>query len=112
MKNLQWTYNDWNGQYFYSINDEGSCIQIGSAIAGVAGRCGDSVAYKIRRSELDRLSSYYIEAGLMNPKEAEEVFTEAGKRLARRQSIVGNNQYEFRVVHGKISTAPDDEIPF
>lgn len=62
--------------------------------------------------------SYYVETGLMVP-EGEQPFTDAGKRLARRQRIAGAGQGAFEVVkgevgyqHGASSSNADDEIPF
>lgn len=118
--NLQWSTNDWNGEYAYYINDDESCIEIGSAIAGVAESVDTSTAFKISKSTLNRLMSYYIEVGLMNAVGAEQAFTETAQRVARRHSIAGGNPFAFIVVRGKITStshsAPrsdsSDEIPF
>ncbi|MBT0779349.1 DUF4062 domain-containing protein [Paracoccus sp. pheM1] len=118
--NLQWSTSDWNNEYAYYIKDDESCVEIGSAIAGVAEAVDTSRAYKISKSTLDRLMSYYIEAGLMNAVGAEQAFTETAQRVARRHSIAGASPSAFKVISGKITltspTAPrtdlSDEIPF
>lgn len=118
--NLKWNTIDWNNEYSYYIDADESCIQIGSAIAGIAESLDPLMAFKINKSTLDRLMSYYIEAGLMNATEAEKAFTEMAQRVARRHSIAGGHEPAFRVTSGKISvTSPStvredysDEIPF
>lgn len=118
--NLQWSTSDWNNEYAYYVNEDESCVEIGSAIAGLASSVDTSKAFKISKSTLDRLMSYYIEAGLMNAVGAERAFTETAQRVARRHSIAGSSLSAFKVVDGKITvtspTAPkadlDDEIPF
>lgn len=118
--NLQWSTSDWNNEYVYYIKDDESCIEIGSAIAGVAEPVDTSKAFKISKSTLDRLISYYIETGLMNEAGAEHAFTKTAQRVARRHSIAGGSPSSFKVVSGEITltspTAPmsdmSDEIPF
>lgn len=119
--NLKWGTNDWNGDYSYYIDDEESCVEIGSAIAGEAEPADTARCFKISKATLTRLSSYYIEAGLMyTPGTAREAFTDTANRVARRQNIVGQSA-GFMVTKGKITiTSPtaspradlDDEIPF
>jgi hypothetical protein len=112
--------SDWNNEYSYYISEEESCVEIGSAIAGEAESIDTTKAFKISKSTLLRLMSYYVEAGLMNSAGAEKPFTELAERVARRHSIVGGNLFAFKVISGKIKlaspTAPradlDDEIPF
>ncbi|MFD1882922.1 DUF4062 domain-containing protein [Paracoccus pacificus] len=118
--NLQWRTSDWNGEYTYYIEGDESCVEIGSAIAGVVGSIDTSKAFKISKSTLDRLVSYYIEAGLMNALGAEQAFTEAAQRVARRYSIADGGLSAFKVTRGEIKlNFPttlgkdfDDEIPF
>jgi hypothetical protein len=118
--NLQWSTSDWSNEYAYYVKDDESCVEIGSAIAGEAVSIDTSKAFKISKSTLNRLMSYYIEAGLMNAIGAERAFTETAQRVARRHSIAGGNPLAFKVTSGKITltspTAPkadlDDEIPF
>lgn len=118
--NLQWGTNDWNNEYAYYIKDEESCVEVGSAIAGVAESVDTSKAFKISKSTLDRLMSYYIEVGLMNAMGAEQAFTDAAQRVARRHMIAGERPSAFKVISGKITPASpsapgsdlDDEIPF
>jgi len=118
--NLQWRTNDWNNEYAYFIKDDDSCVEIGSAIAGVAESIDSSKAFKISKMTLDRLVSYYVEVGLMNAAGADQPFTETAQRVARRHSIAGGSAVAFKVIRGKIKmTSPmppasdfGDEIPF
>ena len=117
--NLQWSTSDWNNEYAYHIRDDESRVEIGSAIAGVVESVDTSKAFKISRATLDRLMSYYIEAGLMNGVGAEQAFTETAQRVARRHSIAGGSSSAFKVIKGKVTlTSPasrsdlSDEIPF
>ncbi len=117
--NLNWGTRNWNEDYY--INEDESCVGIGSAFAGEASAIDTDKYFKITKGTLNRLSSYYIEAGLMNPPGADEAFTETANRVARRHSIAGKAS-AFKVVKGKITvtspTSPpygnnvDDEIPF
>lgn len=118
--NLQWSTSDWNDEYSYYIKDDESCVEIGSAIAGIVEPIDTSKAFKISKTTLNRLMSYYIEAGLMNPVGADQAFTETAQRIARRHNIAGSSLSAFKLTGGKItlttSTEPnsnyDDEIPF
>ena len=118
--NLEWHTNDYNNEFSYYINEENSCVEIGSAIASEVESIDATKAFKITKSTLMRLMSYYVEAGLMNSMGAEKAFTELAEKFARRHSIVGSNSFAFAVISGKIKlaspTAPradlDDEIPF
>lgn len=118
--NLKWSSGDWNNTGPYYINEYESCVEIGSAIAGEVEPLDSSNAFKISKATLDRLISYYVEAGLMNAVGAEDVFTETAQRVARRHSIVGGSQLAFKVTRGTITlTYPDaqkpnidEEIPF
>lgn len=118
--NLKWHMSDWNNEYTYYVQEDESCVAIGSAIACEAASVDTKDAFKISKSTLDRLKSYYIEAGLMNAEGAERAFTDTAQRVARRYIIAASKPREFGVVRGTISlsspTAPksdfDDEIPF
>lgn len=115
--NLKWRTNDWNGEYFYSVDDDDSCVAIGSALAGELASFDTSGEFKISKGTLDRLSSYYIEAGLMTTA-GENPFTEVAQKVARRYRINKVNSSVFALSKGelKIFTASsrdlDDEIPF
>jgi Domain of unknown function (DUF4062) len=119
-RNLQWSISDYNNEYSYYISHDESCIEIGSAIAGEASSVDTSKAFKIRKTTLDRLMSYYVEVGLMNQAGTEQPFTETAQRIARRQSIADLGRAAFEVINGGIkltaASAPrsemDDEIPF
>ena len=118
--NLKWSTSDWNNEYAYYINEDDSCLEIGSAIAGEVASIDTTKCFKISKTTLDRLSSYYIEAGLMNPIGSEQAFTETAQKVARRHSIAGGTLSKFKVTTGKITvswpnSAPvdtSDEIPF
>lgn len=119
--NLQWQSTDYSSDSFYMIDEEDSCVEIGSAIAGEAMPIDTAKCFKISKATLKRLSSYYIEAGLMNTPGAGLAFTDTANRVARRHNIAGQSA-AFEVVKGKITvtspTSPsfgnnsDDEIPF
>jgi hypothetical protein len=118
--NFKWSTNEWNGDYTYYINDDDSCVEIGSAIAGELVPLDTSKAYKISKSTLHRLMSYYIEAGLMNAVGAERAFTESAQKVARRHSIAGGSPIAFEVISGQIvltssavsGSKLSDDIPF
>jgi hypothetical protein len=111
--NLDVNINDWNGDYYFSIGYDNSCVAIGSAIAGELTSTDTSGLFKISRSSLDRLVAYYAEAGLMVAgNEGRSPFTEAAQRVARRHHIAGASP-SFVVVEGEVSVATySDEIPF
>jgi len=56
----------------------------------------------------------------MNPVGADEAFTEAAKKVARRHSIIGRTEANFSVINGKIEVTSassaradlEDDIPF
>jgi hypothetical protein len=79
--NLKWETSDYNSEYSYYIDEEKSCVSIGSAIAGETAAVDASHCFKISKSTLDRLSSYYIEAGLINPIGLDRAFTDLGSGL-------------------------------
>lgn len=117
--NLKWYSNDWNNEYEYRINDVESCIAIGSALAGEVSTVDTSGLFKISKGTLDRLSSYYIEAGLMTT-EGESPFTEIAQRVARRHRISGDASSGFLLSEGEVKVSSpnfgsrdlNDEIPF
>ncbi|MEP3785598.1 MULTISPECIES: DUF4062 domain-containing protein [Paracoccaceae] len=117
--NLKWGVNDWNDQYFYHVDDDESCIAIGSALAGEFSGIDTSGKFKISKTNLDRLMSYYIEVGLVTT-EGDEPFTPAAQKIARRHRIAGSSQASFTLISGKIevsgisssSNEMNDEIPF
>lgn len=118
--NLQWGMSDWNNEYSYYIKEDESCIEIGSALAGEVESVDTSKAFKISKSTLDRLVSYYIEVGLMNAAGADQAFTETAQRVARRHSIAGSSPFAFQLIGGEIksNSTPNsrledsDEVPF
>lgn len=108
--NLKWGTYDGIGEDFYYIDHEESCIELGSAIASLAGSLDASRAYKISKVTLNRLISYFTEVGLINTNGADQPFNAAAQRVARRHIIAGDDAHSFEVIAGRIST--DDEIPF
>jgi hypothetical protein len=116
--NLEVQMNDWNGEYYWHINHEDSCIGIGSALASELTWVDTMGLFKVSRGTLDRLVAYYTEAGLMVPtNEGQSPFAEAAHRIARRHHIAGEAP-SFTVVEGEVSvvTIPADDnyekIPF
>lgn len=117
--NLKWGVNDWNDQYYYNVDEDESCIAIGSALAGEVSGIDTSGKFKISKTNLDRLMSYYIEVGLVTT-EGDEPFTPAAQKIARRHRIAESSEASFSLISGKIEVSEiasnnrslDDEIPF
>ncbi|MCW8281557.1 DUF4062 domain-containing protein [Agrobacterium sp. InxBP2] len=123
--NLDVSTNDWNGEFYFSIDHDDSCIKIASAIAGELAPVDTTGCFKLTHSTLDRLISYYTEAGLMiaSGNEGQSPFTETAQRLARRHHIVGSGS-PFAIIEGEISVTTigfaggdfsrslDEDIPF
>lgn len=118
--NLEVKTNDWNGDYYWYIQHDGSCVGFASAIAGELTWIDTTNLFTISRGTLDRLIAYYTEAGLMvSTNIGESAFTEAAQRVARRHHVVGEAG-SFEVVDGEISVnvVPsfsadlDKDIPF
>lgn len=120
--NLDFSTDDWKGEFY--IDHDVSCVQIASAIAGELASIDATDCFKITRSTLDRLISYYTEAGLMIAgNEGQTPFTETAQRLARRHHVVGSAS-PFTIVEGEVTITAigtqdggfsrnlDDEIPF
>lgn len=116
--NLQWRQSDLNEDTLYSVDDDDSCVEIGSALAAEVSNQNTTKSFKISSNTLGKLTSYFIECGLMRPRDEQEPFTELAKKFARRQMISNNPSTEFEIVDGKVTvTTPkpiqtDDEIPF
>ncbi|WP_372071650.1 DUF4062 domain-containing protein [Tistrella mobilis] len=94
-KNLQWNVVESNKDRTYYVDEGRSCVEIGSAIADLVGPHETSGAFRISKLTLDRLMSYYIEAGLMNAPGAEYAFPEVAQKVARRQTIGSKIHAEF-----------------
>jgi hypothetical protein len=104
--------NDWNGDYYFNIDYDDSCVAIGAAIAGDLTATDTGGLFKISRSSLDRLVAYYTETGLMVAgNEGQSPFTEAAQRVARRHHIAGASS-SFSVVEGEVLVTFSDDIPF
>lgn len=115
--NLDWRTNDWNGEVFYRINEEMSCIKIGSFLASDVGNLDVGMSFMISNVMLETLKSYYIEAGFMRPEGAGEPFTEIGKKYARRQLVTAQKgDSAISLVSGQFvfakEDATDQDIPF
>lgn len=112
--NLRWRSDDYNGEVVYYVEEEDSCEAIGAAFASEFASFDTRSMFRIGKNTYDRLSSYYIEIGLM-VEEGEHPFTEAARRLARRYRINGGAKSGFTIVEGEVSkknSLEDDEIPF
>jgi hypothetical protein len=111
--NLDWSKNDYDDQYFYHINEDESCIQIGSAFATQLSDTEMDRTHRISKDTLERLISFYIEAGFMRAQGADEPFTETAKKFARRQRIHSDGTSNaFSLVSGDLSINDPNEIPF
>lgn len=123
--NLDVSTNDWNGDFYFNIDHDDSCVKIASAIAGELAPVDTNGCFRITRSTLDRLISYYTEAGLMiaSGNEGQTPFTETAQRLARRHHVVGSAS-PFTIIEGEVTVTTigstggnfardlGDDIPF
>ena len=118
--NLKWESNAWGGQTAYTVNEYDSRVAIGSGFAGELAPFDTSGLFQISKATFDRLTSYYIEVGLM-ATEGEQPFTEEAKRLVRRHHISNVAGRGFVVTAGEVNRVSvekpnrsdfDDEIPF
>ncbi|WP_297338714.1 DUF4062 domain-containing protein [Pseudophaeobacter sp.] len=116
--NLEWKQSDWNGDDFYYVDDDDSCVKIGSALAAEVSNKDTTNSFKISHNTLKKLTSYFIELGVMRPLGAEEPFTDLAKKYARRQMVTNNPSAGFTVIRGDVEVTKaeqrnlDDEIPF
>lgn len=116
---LKWRTNDWNGREQYYSEEDESRHAIGAAFASELATFNTQNLFTVSQNTFERLTSYYIETGLM-VADGEAPFTDPGKRLARRHRITGAGEGTFALVKGEmcsIHTTPaspnvDDEIPF
>lgn len=116
--NLEYDTSDWNGDYYFHVKHEESCVGIGSAIASEVTSLDTMGLFRISRLTLDRLLAYYTEAGLM-PQDnlGEKPWTEIAQRVARRHHIAGRES-AFAIVEGEVTvtTTPVsddyDKVPF
>lgn len=116
--NLQWRQSDWNDEYSYYLEDDDSCVKIGSALAAEVSNKDTTKSFKISSNTLEKLTSYFVECGFMRPPGEQEPFTELAKKFARRQRVTNNPSTGFEVVEGEVKVTKsepvnlDDEIPF
>ena len=97
------------GQDNFSINTDQSCIAIGSALAEEIEPLDARETFRISNSALNRLTSFYTEAGLIN-EGGPDPFTEFAPRYARRQYITLDKAVEFALVSGSLDVG--DDLPF
>jgi hypothetical protein len=116
--NLEWHQSDWNGDYSYYVDDDASCVKIGSALAAEISNKDTTNSFKISQNTLEKLTSYFIELAFMRLPGAEEPFTDLAKRFARRQMVTSNPSTGFEVIKDEVEVTTaekrnlDDEIPF
>lgn len=111
--NLDWSTSDYNDEYFYHVIEDKSCIQIGSAFATQLAGSEMNGTHRISKNTLERLISYYTEAGFMRQQGAGEPFTETAKKFARRQRIHSDGKSNaFSLIDGDLSINDPSEIPF
>lgn len=105
-------FSDWNNEYSFVVNDHESRLGLaGSILRSLKAEVLPTA--KIARADFERLTAYYVEAGLMSDGVGREPFTETGQRLARRVRI---NVLDFGkslvVTKGELPAPIEDEIPF
>lgn len=117
--NLQWSATDWGGETRFYVDMDKSFGAIGAGFAGELASFDTQNLFRISKSTYDRLSSYYVEVGLMET-EGESPFTDLAKKFARRQTVSGNPASFFTLIKGDVISKSDtqqksdldDEIPF
>lgn len=100
------SYND--GEYYFYVDERNSVDGIGCHIVSLM--LGEPVNdASISSADLKRLSSYFIELGVMREDGHDEILTASARKLARR-SLVAEPQVRsrFKVIEGTL----DDDIPF
>lgn len=116
--NFEWHQGDCDSEYSYYVNNDNSCIKIGSALAAEVSNKDTTKSFKISANILEKLKCYFIECGFMHPPGEQEPFTEFAKRFARRQLVSSNPHTDFKVIKGEVTvTMPkrvelDEDIPF
>ncbi|BCP51744.1 hypothetical protein K32_03610 [Kaistia sp. 32K] len=114
--NLAWGTHDYTGEYW--IDDEDSCVRIGSAIVQEVSDDDTTEFFRISKGTLQKLLGYYIEAGLMAPDGEKSPFTEIAKKIARRHQFAEQEVPNFILRRGLTAISPpaepdlDEEIPF
>ncbi|EPX76897.1 DUF4062 domain-containing protein [Litoreibacter arenae] len=114
--NLKWRSDEYNGDDFYWVDVEDTLTAIGSALVQEVSDQDCTGAFKISKGTYDKLSAFYIEAGLMNT-EGVEPFTQLAQRLARRHLLTDPEKPPFILSRGRttiasVTSSVDDEIPF
>ncbi|MCD4512196.1 DUF4062 domain-containing protein [Brucella pseudogrignonensis] len=116
--NLKWQTSDYGGDSSYWIEENESCVSIGSAIAQEVSDEDTTDAFKISKGTLHKLIAYYVEAGLMLPQGQENPFTSLAEKIARRHRFAETEQPDFVLQSGLVEvsvnygTQNNDEIPF
>lgn len=116
--NLKWHSYDWGDEIGYTIDEEASCAAIGAELASPHTVFDSEFHYRISKNTLRRLTSYFIEVGLMSA-DGDKPFNDNAERTARRYHIADNSQQLFEVIAGEVhvitkvgKASTEAEIPF
>ena len=103
----------YDGEKLYChVLEERSCRKIASVLAGKISKEDCDGLFDMDKIYFEKLRSYYIEVGLMNPGNSGKLFTDFAEKIARR-SIIIDEEAVFEVVSGKIEVVHFDyDIPF
>lgn len=109
------SYNDWNGEEYWNIDEVESSLKFGKALMIAIGEDPNG-GFSLSTESFAILTSYYQEIGLVSTENTVETFTGFAKQLARRQHIAGGDTSEDYEVVGRMNVKSvrnlDDEIPF
>lgn len=115
--NLVWRTDEFTGEYW--IDDDDSCAAIGSALAQEVSDDDTDGFFKLSKSTFRRLTSYFIEAGLMKPEGSQTPFPEIANKIARRHRLAEGDAPSFILTRGTAEVsfvggfpARTDDIPF
>ncbi|MEH6675352.1 MAG: DUF4062 domain-containing protein [Sulfitobacter sp.] len=107
-------YNDWGGDNFWYIDDDGSRKEFATAIFDVIGT--DTVSMpQLTKNSFEILKSYFIEAEFLNSVNEGEPFTTVAGTVARRQQIANvaaTSRFEVVEILKPSLREISDEIPF
>lgn len=116
-QNLDWSSSEYGGRPYYMVDEEKSCIKIGSSIAQKTSAVSVQNAFKIDTDTYFQITNYYIEAGLMYANDSDQPFSQTAQKLARRYSINSDKSNYFKIIKGVIEVKgidqiSNDDIPF
>ncbi len=103
LNNMEWVQNEYFGHISYFVQEEDSCVKIGSALAAEVSKIDTDKRFKIKNITLKKLSSYFIECGFMRRPGEEEPFTDIAEKIARRQMVAIKPVANFEVVTGDLT---------